>query len=90
MSYLHSATFEDGDLHHFHMYMYGLHVGDGGPVKAIFIVRMDLKVRHSCVIAWCRHQITAATHEVVLAFVKGGVVGITGCYACRCTYRNEK
>lgn len=65
--------------------MYGLHVGDGGLVEAVFIVGVDLKVRQGCVIAWSGHQVAAVAHEVVFAFVKGGVVRITRCYACGCT-----
>lgn len=67
------------------MYMYSLQIGDGGLVKAVLIVCMDLKVRQSGFIAGSRHQIAAVAHEVVLAFVKGGVVGITRRYACGCT-----
>lgn len=85
MSYLYSATFEDGDLHHVDIYMYSLHIGDGGIVVAIFIVSVDLKVWQRCFIARFRHQIAAIAHKVVLAFVKGGVVGITRHYACGCT-----
>ena len=85
ISYLHSATFEDGDLQHAHIYMYGLHIGDGGCVKAMFIVGMDLKEWQSCCIAGSRHQVATVAHEVVVAFVKSGVVGITSRYACGCT-----
>lgn len=66
--------------------MYSLHIGDGRFVKAIFIVSMDLKVWQSGFVTGSRHQITAVAHKVVVAFVKGGVVGITRCYACGCTY----
>lgn len=85
ISYLHSATFEDGDLHHVYVYMYILQIGDGGPVIAIFIISMDLKMWQSGFIAGPRHQIAAVAHEVVIQFVKGGVMGITRRYACRCT-----
>ena len=85
ISYLHSATFENGDLQHAHIYMYGLHIGDGGCVKAMFIVGMDLKEWQSCCIAGSRHQVATVAHEVVVAFVKSGVVGITRRYACGCT-----
>lgn len=85
MSYLHSATFENGDLYHLCVYMYGLHIGDGRPVIPVFIVSMDLKVGHSCVIAWTRHQIAAVAHEVIFAFVKAGVVWIARCDARGCT-----
>lgn len=77
ISYLHSATFENGDFQVEYMYMHSLHIGDSGPVEAILIVSMDLKVRQRCCIAGGRHQVGAVAHEVVLPFVKGGVVGIT-------------
>lgn len=77
MLYLHSATFENGDLHHVYIYMYGFHIGNGGLVVAILIVSMDLKVWQSGFIAGSRHQIAAVAHKVVVEFVKGGVVGIT-------------
>lgn len=79
--YLHSSPFENGDLHRVNIYMHGLHIGDGGTVKPIFIVRMDLKVWKSCFIAGSRHQVATIAHEVVVAFVKSRVVGITTRYA---------
>lgn len=80
--YLHSATVENRDLHPLYIYMYSLYIRDGRPVVAIFVVSMDLKVWQSRFVAGFRHQIAAVAHEVVLALVKGGVVGITRCYAC--------
>lgn len=84
MFYLHSATFENGDLQHVYIHMYSFHIGNGGRVVAILIVSVDLKVWYSGFIAESRHQIAAVPHEVVVEFVKGGVVGITTCYACGC------
>lgn len=90
ISYLHRATFQDGDLGTMHIYMHSLHIGDGGLVKAIFIVDMDLKVWQRCVIARFRHHVAAVAHEVVTTFVKRSIVGITGCYACGCICRNDR
>lgn len=70
--------------------MYSLHIGDGRPVVAIFIVSMDLKVWQSCVVAGRRHQIAAVPHEVVSTFVKSGIMWIARCNACGSIYRNNK
>ncbi len=70
--------------------MHGLHIGDRGLVVSVLVVSMDLKVRHRRVIAGFGHQITAVAHEVVLDFVKRGVVGITRCFACGCIYEKNK
>ncbi len=69
--------------------MYSIHIGDSRPVISIFIVSMDLEVWLSRFIAGFGHQITAVAHEVVLVFIKGGVVGITRRCACGCTYLNN-
>lgn len=90
ISYLHRATFQDGDLDTMHIHMHSLHIGDGGLVKSIFIVDMDLKVWQRCVIARFRHHVAAVAHEVVTTFVKRSIVGITGCYACGCACRNDR
>lgn len=62
--------------------MYSLDIGDGEPVVSVFVVCVDLKVRQTCGVARCRHQIAAVAHEVVFAFVEGCVVRISRCYAC--------
>lgn len=84
MPHLHSASFQDGDLHHVYVYVNGCHIGNGVCVEAILIVSVDLKIWQSGVVAESRHQIAAVAHEVVVDFVKGGVVGITRRYACGC------
>ena len=69
--------------------MYGLHVGNGRSVVAVFVVDMDLEVGQGGEVAGFRHHIAAVAHEVVLATVEGGVVGVSRCYAggCSCMKR---
>lgn len=90
ISYLHRATFQDGDLHVVHIYMHSLQIRDCRLVEAVFIVRVHLKVwQRWCAIARFRHHIAAVAHEVVTTLVKRGVVGITRSYACGCICRQE-
>lgn len=59
------------------------HVADRGGVEAILIVSIYSKVGHICAVTNFRHQVAAVAHEVIIAPVKGGVVGVRRGNACR-------
>ena len=76
LSHLHNSSFQDGHLHFPNVDMDSTNVADRGDVEAILILSINSKVGHICAVARFRYQVGAVAHEVIIAFVKGGVVGV--------------